>query len=301
MGNDSGALILLIVLVVSAFLLIVIKLTQFAIRFGREKRYLLTKMLRAADYNEYRYWRRKLCCLYLRLIPFVNERNAVRVYPVFFHRAKHAAKKKRSDGLMHILAPSMLAICICAVCLCGVSWAWFTASTSTGTTQIQSSSYKLSYQIGSDTAELAEVKTVTVPESGNCRITLSATGTAGATGYCSIKIGDETYYTEQIFVDGTFTFTVNAAAGTQITLSPKWGSCVVKDNTNSITKDGEITATGSQQSNIQAPDSSVTAKPSAEPTAPTTPTTPTTPSSTPAESATTAPEPSATAPTEPEP
>ena len=151
MGNDSGALILLIVLVVSAFLLIVIKLTQFAIRFGREKRYLLTKMIRAADYNEYRYWRRKLCCLYLRLIPFVNERNAVRVYPVFFHRAKHAAKKKRSDGLMHILAPSMLAICICAVCLCGVSWAWFTASTSTGTTAIQSSSYKLFYQIGSDT------------------------------------------------------------------------------------------------------------------------------------------------------
>ena len=182
MGNDSGALILLIVLVVSAFLLIVIKLTQFAIRFGREKRYLLTKMLRAADYNEYRYWRRKLCCLYLRLIPFVNERNAVRVYPVFFHRAKHAAKKKRSDGLMHILAPSMLAICICAVCLCGVSWAWFTASTSTGTTQIQSSSYKLVYQVNEDTAaiELAEVKTVTVPESGSCKIKLSATGTATA-------------------------------------------------------------------------------------------------------------------------
>ena len=304
MGNDSGALILLIVLVVSAFLLIVIKLTQFAIRFGREKRYLLTKMLRAADYNEYRYWRRKLCCLYLRLIPFVNERNAVRVYPVFFHRAKHAAKKKRSDGLMHILAPSMLAICICAICLCGVSWAWFTASTSTGTTQIQSSSYKLLYQVNEDTAptELAEADNTYTLTSDTTVITLKATGTAGATGYCSIKIGDETYYTEQIFVDGTFTFTVNAAAGTTITLTPKWGSCVVRDNTNSITKDGEITATGSQQSNTQPPDNSVTAEPSAEPTVPTTPTAPTTPSSTPAESATTAPEPSATAPaaTQPE-
>lgn len=297
MGNDSGALILLIVLVVSAFLLIVIKLTQFAIRFGREKRYLLTKMIRAADYNEYRYWRRKLCCLYLRLIPFVNERNAVRVYPVFFHRAKHAAKKKRSDGLMHILAPSMLAICICAVCLCGVSWAWFTASTSAGTTAIQSSSYKLSYQIGSDTAELAEVKTVTIPESGSCKITLSATGTAGATGYCSIKIGDETYYTEQIFVNDTsgFTFTVNAAAGTQIILTPKWGTY----SHDATLHDGDvITATGSQQNNTQAPDNTVTTEPSTEPTAPTTPTTPTTPSSTPTESATTTPEPSATAPTE---
>ena len=253
MDNNSGALILLIVLIASAFLLIVLKLAQF-----------------------------------------VNH----------FSRAKHAAKKKRSDGLMHILAPSMLAICICAICLCGASWAWFTASTSTGTTAIQSSSYKLSYQIGSDTAELAEVKTVTVPESGSCRITLSATGTAGATGYCSIKIGDETYYTEQIFVNDTseFTFTVNAAAGTTITLTPKWGSCVVRDNTNSITKDGEITATGSQQSSTQAPDNTGTAEPSTEPTVPTTPTAPTTPSNAPAENKITTPEPSATAPaaTQPE-
>ena len=182
MDGDIGALILLIVLIVSAFLLIVIKLAQFVDHFSREKQYLLTEMSRAADYNEYRYWRRELRCLYLCLIPFVTERNVMKVYPVFFHRAKHAAKKKRSDGLMHILAPSMLAICICAICLCGVSWAWFTASTSTGTTQIQSSSYKLVYQVNEDTAaiELAEVKTVTVPESGSCKIKLSATGTATA-------------------------------------------------------------------------------------------------------------------------
>ena len=297
MDNNSGALILLIVLIVSAFLLIVLKLAQFVNHFSRKKQYLLTEMSRAADYNEYRYWRRELRCLYLCLIPFVTERNVMKVYPVFFHRAKHATKEKRSDGLMHILAPSMLAICICAICLCGVSWAWFTASTSTGTTAIQSSSYKLSYQIGSDTAELAEVKTVTIPESGRCKITLSATGTAGATGYCGIKIGDETYYTEQIFVNDTseFTFTVNAAADTEITLTPKWGTY---SHDATLHNGDVITATGSQQNNTQAPDNTVTTEPSTEPTAPTTPTTPTTPSSTPTESATTTPEPSTTAPTE---
>ena len=295
MDNDSGALILLIVLIVSAFLLIVLKLAQFVNHFSREKQYLLTEMHRAADYNEYRYWRRELRCLYLCLIPFVTERNVMKVYPVFFHRAKHAAKKKRSDGLMHILAPSMLAICICAVCLCGASWAWFTASTTTGTTTIQSSSYKLLYQVGDNTTatELAETDNTYTLTSDTTVITLKATGTAGATGYCSIKIGDETYYTERIFVDGTFTFTVNAAAGTTITLTPKWGSCAVRDNTNSITKDGEITATGSQQSNTQPPDNTVTAEPSAEPTAPTAPTTP---GSSPAENKTTASEPAATTP-----
>ena len=205
-------------------MLFVIKLAQFVNHFSREKQYLLTEMNRAADYIECRYWRKEFCCLYLRLIPFVTERNAMKVYHVFFHRAKHAAKEKRSDGLMHILAPSMLAICICAICLCGVSWAWFTASTSTGTTQIQSSSYKLSYQIGSDTAELAKTGTAYTLTSDKTVITLKATGTAGATGYCSVKVGNDTYYTEQIFVDDTFTFTftVNAAADTQITLTPKW-------------------------------------------------------------------------------
>lgn len=296
MDNDSGALILLIVLVVSAFLLIVLKLAQFVNHFSREKQYLLTEMHRAADYNEYRYWRRELRCLYLCLIPFVTERNVMRVYPVFFHRAKHATKEKRSDGLMHILAPSMLAICICAICLCGASWAWFTASTSTGTAQIQSSSYKLSYQIGSDTAELAETGTAYTLTSDTTVITLKATGTAGATGYCSITVGSETYYTEQISVNDTseFTFTVNAAANTQIILTPKWGTY---SHDATLHKGEGIPATGSQQSNTQTPDNTVTAEPSTEPTAPTAPTTP---SSTPAESATTAPEPSATAPTQPE-
>ena len=298
MDNDSGALILLIVLIISAFLLIVLKLAQFVNHFSREKQYLLTEINRAADYNEYRYWRRELRCLYLCLIPFVTERNVMKVYPVFFHRAKHAAKEKRSDGLMHILAPSMLAICICAICLCGASWAWFTASTSTGTAQIQSSSYKLSYQVGEDTAatELAEAGTAYTLTSDTTVITLKANGTAGATGYCSIKIGDETYCTEQIFVNDTseFTFTVSAAADTTITLTPKWGTY---SHAATLHNDDVITATGSQQNNTQEPNNGVTAEPSTEPTAPTAPTTP---SSTPTESATTTPEPSANAPTEPE-
>lgn len=298
MDNNSGALILLIVLIVSAFLLIVLKLAQFVNHFSRKKQYLLTEMSRAADYNEYRYWRRELRCLYLCLIPFVTERNVMRVYPVFFYRAKHAAKEKRSDGLMHILAPSMLAICICAICLCGVSWAWFTASTSTGTTQIQSSSYKLSYQVNEGTAatELTEADNTYTLTADTAVITLKATGTAGATGYCSIKIGDETYCTEQISVNDTseFTFTVSAAADTTITLTPKWGTY---SHDATLHNGDVITVTGSQQNNTQEPNNGLTAEPSTEPTAPTAPTTP---SSTPTESATTTPEPSANAPTEPE-
>ena len=124
-------------------------------------------------------------------------------------------------------------------------------------------------------------------------IKLKATGTAGATGYCRVKVGNETYYTEQIFVDDTFTFTVNASAGTKIILTPKWGTY---SHTATIQDKGEIAATGSQQSNTQEPNNIVTI----EPAAPTAPTTLTTPSSSPAESETTEPSATAPAPTQPE-
>ena len=297
METENGAVILLIVLTVSAFLLLAIKFAEFIARFNWETKYIIMEINRATDSDEYRYWRRELRCHYLCLIPFVTKRNMPKIYNFFFHRPKHAKIEDRSDGIFHILAPSLIGICLCAVFLCGESWAWFTARTTAGTTEIQSSYYKLLYQVNedTDTTELAEAGTAYTLTANVCVIKLKATGTAGATGYCRVKVGNETYYTEQIFVDDTFTFTVNASAGTKIILTPKWGTY---SHTATIQDKGEIAATGSQQSNTQEPNSIVTT----EPTAPTTPTTPTTPSNSPAESETTTPELSATAPapTQPE-
>ena len=297
METENGAVMLLIVLTVSAFLLLAIKFAEFIARFNRETKYIIMEINLATDSDEYRYWRRELRCHYLCLIPFVTERNVPKIYNFFFHRPKHAKKENRSDGIFHILAPSLIGICLCAVFLCGASWAWFTAGTTTGTTEIQSSYYKLLYQVNedTDTTELAEAGTAYTLTANVCMIKLKATGTAGATGYCRVKVGNETYYTEQIFVDDTFTFTVNASAGTNIILTPKWGTY---SHTATIQDKGEIAATGSQQSNTQEPNNIVTI----EPAAPTAPTTPTTPNSSPAESETTTPELSATAPapTQPE-
>ena len=230
MGNDSGTLILLIVLIVSAFLLIVLKLAQFVNHFSREKQYLLTEMHRAADYNEYRYWRRELRCLYLCLIPFVTERNVMKVYPVFFHRAKHA-EKNRSDGLSNLLAPSVIGACICTVCLCGASWAWFTASTSTGTAKIQAAAYTVSV-----TATQGETPLTPIEENGSAVFTLEAnkeyqieikpTGNA-TTGYCKVNFEGTDYYTVQL-PSGTLLFTVYASENGSLTVTPEWGTCAIE-------------------------------------------------------------------------
>lgn len=146
------------------------------------------------------------------------------------YRLKRIETKKQSDGLLHLLALSAVGLCACLICLCGVSWAWFTATASSGTAVIQSSSYKLAYQVdGAAATDFTEKAEIPVPEGGQCSITLSATGTAGAAGYCSVQVGDETsyHYTKPILVGddaSAFTFTVYAAKGTKIILTPKWGS-----------------------------------------------------------------------------
>lgn len=175
------------------------------------------------------------------------------------------------DGLARILAPSVLAICVCTLCLCGVSWAWFTATTSSGTAVIQSSSYKLAYQVdGAAATDFTEKAEIPVPEGGQCSITLSATGTAGAAGYCSVQVGDETsyHYTKPILVGddaSAFTFTVYAAKGTKIILTPKWGSYSGDPNLSSGSIIGSTTGTTGNPADMPAEPTTTSAAPSRSP------------------------------------
>lgn len=248
MENNNDTAVFLIILAVSAFLLIVFKLMEFFSHFNREKQYILTEMQRAGDYDEYRYWRRELRCRYLCLIPFVNKRNVMRLYPVIFHRRKykHEKKENRSDVILHMLAPSVIGVCVCIVCLCGVTRAWFTASSSSGTELIKTpEKYELSVSVYD-----SESKTISpnnnneyLLSSGNYIVKLSASGTAGASGYCEVKlVSGELYYTEQIRSPGGFEFTVIVTdENANITLTPKWGSYGTETEENKITQDGKIT------------------------------------------------------------
>ena len=301
MGNKSGALILLIMLIVSAFVILMVKLAAYIRHFNGETRRIIMKMQRAADAKEYCYWHKMLRCHYLCLIPFVNERNVSGAYSFFFHQPKRAEKETRIDGVFHILAPSLAAFCLCAVCLCGASWAWFTASSGIGAAKVQAATYTVKIECEPETGVWQDgeyqISLYGNPDSKKTyNLCITATGTT-TNGFCDVKIGDKTYQIDQIPKDSGFVFSVEVPANenAKLVITPKWGTY---SHTATIQDNGKIAATGSQQSNTQEPNSIVTT----EPTAPTTPTTPTTPSNSPAESETTTPELSATAPapTEPE-
>lgn len=226
MGNKSGALILLIMLIVSAFVILMVKLAAYIRHFNGETRRIIMKMQRAADEKEYCYWHKMLRCHYLCLIPFVNERNVSGAYSFFFHQPKRAEKETRIDGVFHILAPSLAAFCLCAVCLCGASWAWFTASSGIGAAKVQAATYTVKIECETDPGVWQKCE-YQISLDGNKTYNLRITPTGTATdGFCDVKIGDKTYQTNQIPKDSSFAFSVKVQANEDatLTITPQWGT-----------------------------------------------------------------------------
>lgn len=239
------ALALPITLIAAVF---AFKIIMFFIHFGQGIQYLRAEMRRAVDDEEYRYWRRELRCHFLCLIPFVNEKNAARVYDFFFHDKKEKAHngKGHTNRIFMLLAPSAIGLCSCIICLCGASWAWFTASTAAQTSTMKSPEYSLSVSVtdGNGTS-VSPINGSYSLDSGSYTVKLSADGTAGATGYCSVSVNNIVYYTEQIPASGTISFVIDSDGSTDISLTPKWGSCAVRTEENTLHADARITAYGS--------------------------------------------------------
>lgn len=232
MGNDE--VVIGVALISAIIVLIAVKIIEFFVRFNDDTRYITREMRRAYDDGEYRYWRRELRCHYLCLIPFVNERNVMRLYKRIFHKAKHGKAVKRSDGLYHILAPSAIAICICAVCLCGASWAWFTASQTSSVTVIHTATYTVDVTAAIDEtpAEVTSdsgVYTVSLENGKAYKITITANGTAN-TGFCTVALGEHTYHTPQIEKNTSFAFEVSTYQSGILTITPQWGTCAASEN-----------------------------------------------------------------------
>ena len=246
---ETGVIIAFVIAFAIVAMLIIVNIVEYFIYFNRETQYYISEMHRAGDNDEYRYWRRKLRCHYLCLIPFVNKRNVRKVYSFFFHRARHAKKEAKGDGVLHILAPSVIGACLCAVCLCGMSWAWFTTSVGTGTQTITASSYVMSNTVLCNGIEQSGVsykdgRTKYTFTSGTYVVTLNTVGTDNATGYCKMKIGDTVYYTDQISANGTFTFSIEADGTVDVVLIPSWGSCATRTEANRICGGATVQAEG---------------------------------------------------------
>lgn len=231
--RDEFAVGFLIALTVLMVIVIAI-MAMFWRNFTDKVHYICRNMDCADSYNEYRYWRRELRCHYLTLIPFVGERNVKHVYH-FFYKGRRAEKEEmRKDGLMPILLPSVLSICVCVICVCGMTWAWFSTSINGGTNTIKAAHYELLVEVRKESNELVvadDANGVYTLAPGDYTVDLTAQGDA-STGYCKITVDNTEQHTEQIYTVASeerkttlgFSVTVSGDKVATISFVPVWGT-----------------------------------------------------------------------------
>ena len=223
MGSIIGTVILLSVLVVSAFLLIL----------ARQK-----KLISSA--------RRKDNAI-------VSPRASVWAY-----RAKRIEKRRNSDNILRLLAPSVIGACICAVCLCGASWAWFTAATEASTTTIRSATFQISdVNVTANASETNDAQATTVQavkaEGGKFEVSLPdgsyklqiipAADNTSTKGFCCITIFENNesagtaYYTSNISKDG-FNVNIQADKNIRVVIEPIWGDVAAYNTSVTPLADG---------------------------------------------------------------
>lgn len=225
---------IIVVLISAVVFSVTVKVIGFFVHFSDDVRYITSEMKQAFDESGYLYWRKELRCRYLRLIPFVNEKNVIRVYEKIYHKSENSENINRSDGIYHVLAPSFIAVCLCIVCLCGASWAWFGAAQTSNVTNIQTATYTVGVTAETDesfidVAQNNGTYTVELKNAETYKIKVTANGTAN-NGYCTVNLGGEIYHTPQIKKDADFTFEVEVYKNGKLTLTPQWGTCATSDD-----------------------------------------------------------------------
>lgn len=229
MGIESAVFFLFFAAVFILLFLAVAGAALFFRRFNENTKYIESNIRRARDKGEYSYWVRELQCHYLCLIPFVGRRNVSRVYRFIFRKPNQDQNKEYCRGIYRILAPSIVGIGICTVCICGASWAWFNASVGSTMQTIKTPTYQFeSIIVKSNESALTANNGVysLVADTAGYTVEIKTTGTAGATGYCTLVInGNESAkrYTAQISAGDTFSFKIQANEAARIKLTGNWG------------------------------------------------------------------------------
>ena len=139
---------------------------------------------------------------------------------------------------LRAMISSVLGIILCTVCLAGMTWAWFSDSVTSHSSNITSANFsvKVTVNKGIDNTEihLTDGKYKLEQSSEKYKVTLKATGSA-STVYCKVNI-NEVIYTVQLNPNSnndTFIFEIDCSGtSATVTFTPTWSNSGSGENSN---------------------------------------------------------------------
>ncbi len=153
---------------------------------------------------------------------------------------KTSKNKCEQKDIYLVLLPMILGMCLCATCLIGGTFAWFSASQSTGTADLKTAEYAVDISVGGVSYQTDEEYTL---NQGKYTVTLTARGDA-TTGYCTITLGNSQKWILQFpsekYSQPTLTFDLIMNESATVMFTSSWGTSVV-NHTDAITASGSIT------------------------------------------------------------
>lgn len=142
--------------------------------------------------------------------------------------------KLTDKAFSRLIITSVLGILVCIMCLCSATWAWFSADVSSANNTLSSGKFDLSVAIVDENEAPVTVSAMdngayscVLSEAGLYTVTLKITDDTTATkGFCTVKVGENTYRTDSIRAEGekTFIFKIKTPEpNLTLTFIPAWG------------------------------------------------------------------------------
>ena len=139
---------------------------------------------------------------------------------------------------LRAMISSVLGIILCTVCLAGMTWAWFSDSVTSHSSNITSASFsvKVTVNKGTDNTEihLTDGEYILEQSSEKYKVTLKATGSA-STVYCKVNING-VIYTARLNPNSNnapFIFEIDCSAkSATVTFTPTWSNSGSSENPN---------------------------------------------------------------------
>ena len=138
---------------------------------------------------------------------------------------------------LRAMISSVLGIILCTVCLAGMTWAWFSDSVTSHSSNITSASFSVEVTVKKGTGNTEIPLTNGKYELGSnekYKVTLKATGSA-STVYCKVNI-NEVIYTARLNPNSnnaTFIFEIDCSAkSATVTFTPTWSNSGSGENPN---------------------------------------------------------------------